>query len=93
MAFRIVLVETEQTVGNPDAKNVREYPFKTVDTMPHAIRIQSEQEQRLLSLGRTEKYCYDASCNKEFWELLLDTDHPYEFGNVYRFIRVVIASV
>lgn len=87
MTFRVTLVECDDTVGNPDARVIRQYPLATVDTLPHATRLQREHEARLTGVLRN---AVDGS-KREYVTLVADRRNPHEYGNVYRTTYVLVS--
>lgn len=77
--FTVTMVEVDQTVGNPDAKQVRQYPLATVDTLPHAHRIAGDKEVQI-----------SAATGGRVVTKLIDHGHAHEYGNVYRTTYVII---
>lgn len=84
--FTVTLVEVDDTVGNPDARAIRQYPLATMDTLRHALRVAREQEAKLAGTVRNSV----DGAKREYVTLLVDRGHPYEYGNVYRTTYVLV---
>jgi hypothetical protein len=79
--FTVTMVEVDQTVGNPDAKVVRQYPLTSTDTLPHALRVAREYETKLV--GALVHPVVHGS-KHEYVSLLVDHGRHDELGNIYR---------
>lgn len=90
--FQLLLIERDDTVGNPDATVTRRYPLETVDTASHALRLQDEHEARLRDDWRMTRRTSHGNPGTvtEHYVLLIDRKHPHEYGNVYRSTRIVV---
>lgn len=80
--IHVIIVEVDETVGNPDARVVRQYPVATTDTVPHALRLASVHEDGLLG---------DKTTDGKRVALIANRGHRLEYGNVYRTSYVLVS--
>ncbi len=85
--FQLMMVEVDETVGSPDARAVRKYPLDTVDTLSHATQLRNERYE---SIAARIDDGHREDGKHVFRQLVVNRNHPHEYGNVYRTTHILI---